>query len=537
MRGLAIVPVLALLCLHASAAPPVLESFFPPGGKKGTEIELTLNGKIDPWPCSLWFSQKGITFTPDPAKNGSGKLKIAPETPAGPLFIRAYNAEGGTAPLIFFVSEENEVSEEEKDNSTLASATLLDRGKLPFVLNGTLSAGGELDSFRVALEKGETLYAEVEAYALRSMVDPAIHLHDAKGNRLLLEHDGPNNLDPGFTFVCPEKGEYIISLAGFSHPPAASVAYTGSKSANYRLHLALKQEQLPKHLGPANPGPDSAGDLLVSGKPVIGTLKTAGTVNRYRITAKKGDKLLVKVEGRDLGYAIDPVLRILKADGSEIRKEDDAGKSSDPEYLWTVAADGEYGITVADRFARGGETMRYRLTAVPPLADFTVTLDKAVYVIEHGKPLEIKTTVTRLQGHKENLIFSLPGLPAGITLTAPGTVPEKGGEVVLKLEAKADAPAFSGAVRVLVTEKKAEGKGAEKTAVFSFKDDNYRGPYSVNEVADVWLTLAPKKEEKKPEPKKEEKKPEPKKEEKKPEPKKEEKKPVPKKEEKAAEKK
>ena len=505
MRGLAIVPVLAVFCLTASAAVPTLESVFPPGGKKGTEIAVTVSGKFDPWPCSLWFSQKGLTFTPDPVKNGTGKLKIAPETPTGPLFIRAHNAEGGTAPVIFIVSEGNEILEEEKDNSALASATLLDRAKLPLVLNGTLSTGGELDSFRLVLEKGETLFAEVEAYALRSLVDPAIHFHDAKGNRLLLEHDGPDSLDPGFAFAAPEKGEYIVSLAGFSHPPAASVAYTGSKNANYRLHLALKREQLPKHLGPANPGPDSAGDVLFPGKPAIGTLKTAGAVNRYKITAKKGDKFFIKVEGRDLGYAIDPVLRILKADGSEIRKEDDAGKSSDPEYLWTISADGEYGITVADRFSRGGEKMRYRLSVAPPVADFTVTLDKASYTMERGKPLEVKTTVTRLRGHKDDLTFSLPGLPAGITLTAPGTVPEKGGEVVLKLEAKADAPAFSGALRVVAVEKKTEGKGREKVAVFSFKDDNYRGPFAVNEIADIWLTLAPVKEEKKPEPKKVEK--------------------------------
>jgi hypothetical protein len=58
--------------------------------------------------------------------------------------------------------------------------------------------------------------------------------------------------------------------------------------------------------------------------------------------------------------------------------------------------------------------------------------------------------------------------------------------------------------------------------VFSFKDDNQRGPYAIDEAKDLWLTLPPPKEEKKPEPKPEEKKPE----EKKPEAKKpEEKKP------------
>jgi hypothetical protein len=105
-------------------------------------------------------------------------------------------------------------------------------------------------------------------------------------------------------------------------------------------------------------------------------------------------------------------------------------------------------------------------------------------------------------------------LPAGITLTAP-EVPEKGGEVVLKLEAKADALAFSGPLGVLFKEEKAEGAKLEKSAVFTFKDDNYRGPYALDEIVTFWLALPPKKEEpKKEEPKKEEpKKAEPKKEE------------------------
>ena len=504
--GFPIAPVLAAigLCatLTATAAVPTLDSVYPPGGKKGSEIALTLNGKFDPWPCSLWFSRKGLTFTPDPdpKKIGTGKLTIAPDAAPGPVFIRAHNAEGASAPVFFIISDQNEILEEEKDNNTIAGAAPLDRAQLPLVLNGTLSAGGELDSKRIPLEKGETLFAAIEAYALRSLVDPAIHLHDAAGNRLLLEHDGPDNLDPLLTFTAPEKGDYILSLAGFSHPPAASVAYTGSKNANYRLHLALKREQLPEHLGPADPGPDTAGDILTPGKPVNGTLKTAGEPARYKITAKKGDKLLVEVEGRALGYPIDPVLRILKADGAEIRKEDDTNKSADPEYLWTVAGDGEYGITVSDRFSRSGETMRYRLSAAPPVAGFTVTLDKNLYALERGKPLEIKATVTRLHGHKDNLAFTIPGLPGGITLTAPETVPEKGGEVILKLEAKPDAPAASLPLRILAKEKKAEGdtgKPIEKSAVFSFKDDNHRGPYVLDEIADIWLTLPPVKEEKK----------------------------------------
>ncbi|MBL9156308.1 MAG: PPC domain-containing protein [Verrucomicrobiales bacterium] len=527
MRGPAIVSALLFAALPAIAAVPALESVFPAGGKQGAEIDVTLSGKIEPWPCAIWFSEKGLTFTPDPAKAGTGKIRIEASVKPGPVYLRAHNAEGASPPLLFIVGDQTEINEEEKDNSTLAGAIALDRAKLPFVINGTLSAGGELDVYRLPLEKGETLHARVEGYGLRSLIDPALHLHDAAGNRLILQHDGPANLDPGFTFTAPEKGDYLISLAGFSHPPAASVAYTGSKNSHYRLHLALKPGQIPARLVPTDLGADTVAGPVTPGKAVVGTLAKAATPMVYPLTAKKGEVHLIRVEGRALGFPIDPVMRLLKADGSEIRKEDDSNKTSDPEYLWTVSADGDYQVEVSDRFSRGGPEMRYRLTLSPSTPDFTATLDKAQYAMERGKPLEIKATVTRLRGHKEKLVASVTGLPAGITLTAP-EVPEKGGEVILKLEAKADAAGFSGPLRVVFKEEKAEGAKSEKTAVFSFKDDNYRGAYAIDEIESVWLALPPVKEE----PKKEAPKKEEKKEEKKPEPKKEEpKKPEAKKEE------
>lgn len=486
--------VLLSAALPSFAAVPGLESVFPPGGRQGSVVGVTLSGKIEPWPCSLWFSEKGFTFTADPAKPGAGTIRIDASVKPGPVFLRAYNAEGSSPPLLFVVGNQMEINEEEKDNSTLAGAIVLDRAKLPFVLNGTLSAGGELDAYRIALEKGEALHARVEAYGLRSLIDPALHLHDAAGNRILLEHDGPANLDPGFVFTVREKGEYLLSLVGFSHPPAASVAYTGSKNSHYRLSLALKSGQIPSRLEPVSLGEDTPVAPLVAGKTVVGTLSKAGTPAVYRCTVKKGEVHLICVEGRSLGFPIDPVMRLLKADGSEIRKEDDANKTPDPEYLWTVSADGEYQIEVSDRFSRGGSEMRYRLKLASGTGDFTATLDKSQYAIERGKTLDIKATVTRLRGHKEKLVAMVPGLPTGITLTVP-EVPEKGGEVVLKLEAKPDAPAFSGALSVLFKEEKLEGPKREKAAVFSFKDDNHRGPYALNEIATVWLALPPKKEE------------------------------------------
>jgi hypothetical protein len=484
---------LALLTsgLTAFAGPPTLDSVFPAGGKRGSEIAITVQGKIDPWPAHFWSSEKGITITTDPAKKDTVIVKIAGDAPVGPVLLRAFSDEGVSNPILFIISDQNEVLEEEKDSSTLTAAMPLDRSKLPFVLNGTLSTGGELDSFRLSLEKGETIHAIVEAYGLRSLVDPVLHLYDTRGNRLQMEHDGSVNLDPTLHFTAPEKGDYLIALAGFSHPPAASVAYTGSKNAHYRLHLALKPDQLPARLLPKNPGADSKEDTITTGKKTVGTLKTRSTPNSYKITAKKDESLLIQVEGRTLGYPIDPVLRLLKADGTEIRKEDDTNKSPDPSYLWKVTADGEYQITISDRFGRAGEDMRYRVTVQPPVPDFTATVEKSSFLLDRKKALEVKINIVRTNGHKEKLVISLPGLPAGVTATAP-EVPEKGGEVLLKLETKADAAPVSKGFRVIVTET-ADKKTREKPAVFSFTDDNFRGPYALDSVETIWLTLVPEK--------------------------------------------
>jgi len=474
----------------AAAAPPSLDSAFPPGGRQGGECDLTLSGKLDPWPCAIWFSEKGITFVPDPKKPGSGKLKIAASVPVGPVLMRAFNAEGASAPLIFIVGDQTELLEEEKDNSTLAAAMPLDRAKLPFVINGTLSTGGELDAFRIALEKGETLHVRVEAYGLRSMVDPAVHIHSPSGHRLALAHDGPTNLDPLLSFTAEDRGEYLVSLAGFSHPPAASVAYTGAKNAHYRLSLALKQEQIPARLRPAGIGPDAPTPDLIPGKPLVATLKEKGKPNRHPVTVKKGDKLLLRVEGRTLGFPIDPVLRILQPNGSEIRREDDTNRSPDPESLWTVAADGVHMIEVSDRYGRAGSEMRYRLSAGPASPDFLVSMDKAQATLERGKPLEWKATVTRIRGHTGELTLALSGLPGGITLKGPTQIAETGTEAVLRLEAAPDAPGFSGPIRVLVREKKGEHP-MERIAAFSLKNENQRGPYALDEVKNLWLTLPP----------------------------------------------
>lgn len=500
--------LLCLLCLLAVgqlnwAAAPKLDSVYPSGGKQGSTVDLTLSGTFDPWPCDVVFSEKGFSFAPDPEKKGTGKLTIAPDAPLGVVLVRAKNADGVSSPRFFVVGKTVQQLDREEDKNHVLAGAEIDMAKLPLSLHGTLAANHEIDSFRLSLEKGETIHGALEGYTLRSLIDPVLHVYDDEGNRLHLFHDSPAHLDPRLSFVAPAAGTYFIGVTAFAHPPAASVYFRGDKNANYILHLASSRDQLPVRLFPAKLGPDTKGETATPGQPVIGTVEP-GRPNTFKVAAKKGERWLVRVESRSLGYPLDPVLRIRKPDGGELRLVDDSNKEADAEYLWSVSADGDYSIEVGDRFRDGGPDYRYRLSLVEPEPDFTATLDKSEYLLEREKELEIKVKITRLHGHKADLAISIPGLPKGWTVTPPESIPEKGGDVTIKIAATKDSPAYQKPLVVQVSEK-AEGEeklGKPKAAVFSFRDDNYRGPYAVMEISDIWLTLPPVP---KPKPGKEEK--------------------------------
>ncbi len=225
----------------------------------------------------------------------------------------------------------------------------------------------------------------------------------------------------------------------------------------------------------------------------------------WKVTAKKGEKWFVEAEAASLGFETDPVLRFFKSDGSELGAVDDSNKTPDAEYLWSVSADGNYQISISDRFHRGGPGFRYRLSLTNSVPDFTAASDQSEYLLEPGKSINIKLKVTRTNGHTTEVTCLLPDLPPGVEWKDPKPAPAKNGDWVIKLEAKADAKPFQKPFRIQLKEKAAEGEKAPplRLAQFSYTDDNSRGPYLLEEASQIWLTVPHvKKEEKKTEEKK-----------------------------------
>lgn len=96
----------------------------------------------------------------------------------------------------------------------------------------------------------------------------------------------------------------------------------------------------------------------------------SGEVNRYRFTARKGQRLVISALARQLIPFIadavpgwfQPVLALYDSKGKEVAYQDDFRFKPDPVVLFEVPQDGEYTAAISDAIHRGREDFVYRIT-------------------------------------------------------------------------------------------------------------------------------------------------------------------------------
>jgi hypothetical protein len=84
-------------------------------------------------------------------------------------------------------------------------------GKLPIALNGIISKKEDVDWFKFTAKKGQALDITVFARRLRSPLDSAIEIYDAKGARLE-GNDDAGSPDSAVKFNPPADGEYLLRI-------------------------------------------------------------------------------------------------------------------------------------------------------------------------------------------------------------------------------------------------------------------------------------------------------------------------------------
>ncbi len=222
---------------------------------------------------------------------------------------------------------------------------------------------------------------------------------------------------------------------------------------------------------------------------VSGRIEPAGDRDVFAFAAKKGDKLLVRVESRSLGQPLDPVLRVLDASGKTLTEVDDLrrGGGRDPELSFTAPGDGDFRLSVHDLHGRGGERFVYRLKVERPEPDFALNASADQVALTSGKETALTVKIDRQQGFDGPLAVRVEGLPNGVT-AEPVTSDPKGKtarEVSVKL--KGTREPWSGAIRIVGrSEEPTPRTRAAKVAVAGFEAT----------LDTVWLTVLPEKAEK-----------------------------------------
>ncbi|WP_157369286.1 PPC domain-containing protein [Zavarzinella formosa] len=222
-----------LLAAQVEAGIPRLAKLSPPGGQRGTTVEVEFAGRALEKPREVLFYEPGITVesiemvesttnngkpvSVDPGTRVRARLKLAPDCPLGPHGLRLNTAGGLTEYVRFFVGpfptvEENEnVSKQRNDTRETAVPVPVNSTVL-----GKINDPTDIDFYRIEVKRGQRLSAEIEA--ARFGVDrgiPDLHLafYDNKGKKLAAADDSALYVqDPILSILADRDGEYFVEV-------------------------------------------------------------------------------------------------------------------------------------------------------------------------------------------------------------------------------------------------------------------------------------------------------------------------------------
>lgn len=501
----------ALLLVAAAlvGAPPNVAALVPSGCQIGQSVEVAAQGSVGDKP-QAWVSREGLKI--EFAESGNKfKVTVAENAAPGLCWIRVFNAEGASPLRPFVIGTLAEVAEKEPNNAA-KEAQKLESSQV--VVNGVLDKGGDVDTFAVSLKAGQTLVASLMAKGtLGSPMDGVLQVLGPRG--FVMEHnDDDHGFDPQIVFTAPADGDYAVRVFAFPDQANSSIAFAGGANYIYRLTLttgAFVDYTEPMSVGRLvagePPAPQAqrlrlrgwnllpeltelstdaaASDPFVVRHPLLGNTLTlpvelhssvvelterpaelqeialpssmTGVIGKpdevdvFRLKLAAKQAIVLRTDARLAGSPLDPLLRILKADGSQLQEVDDGSKGDfDPDANFTAPEEGEYRISITDRFGLGGPRFFYRLTALTSQPDFELKVAADSFVLNPEKPLEIPVTVDRQRGLTSEIEVVATGLPEKVTADPIVSLKEGDSAKSVKLMLKTEAGVtFSGPIHIV----------------------------------------------------------------------------------------
>ena len=227
----------ALLTIDSvHAASPSFSSITPPGGRRGTDVEVRIGGTNLGDDPQLVLYQPGITVKKiEPLKDKAGNinpgvvlatLAVAPDCRMGAHAMRMRTSSGLSSSLVLFSVGAMEETAEVEPNNEIEKAQ-------PVAKNVTISGtcGTEdVEYYAIEAKKGEQISAEVEGLRLgRVGFDPFVTILDSNRKELARSDDAALGwYDAVTSVIAPTDGTYYVMLRESTF---------GGGGAQYRIHI------------------------------------------------------------------------------------------------------------------------------------------------------------------------------------------------------------------------------------------------------------------------------------------------------------
>jgi hypothetical protein len=223
---------------------------------------------------------------------------------------------------------------------------------------------------------------------------------------------------------------------------------------------------------------------------VNGRIDCPGDRDLFRFHATAGSKLSLRVSAQQLGSPLDAVVTITDTSGKELLTIDDrqpvqrdppvvrvieSPAIDDPLGEFTAVVEGDYWLTIEDRFDKGGPDFGYRLELAPSAADFELVVQPSdagaagraqqpqrpngqvqptfsgvgsgSLSLDRGGAGSLVVRAFR-NGYNGAIQLNVEGLPAGIRASS-ATIAAGQNEATINLTADFEAASETGAVRII----------------------------------------------------------------------------------------
>ena len=234
----------AFVCLSSDplwAGSPRVTRVTPPGGQRGTTVEIELLGRYLEQPREVLFYGHGISAEAiqpvtdekvDPGTRVRMRFTLAADCPLGPHGLRLRTAQGVSEYHRFFVGPYPTVAEEEVPTKRNDKRDAAKAVPLNCTVLGRLGEAADVDFYRVEVRAGQRVSAEVEAARLgveRGIPDLYLAIYDPEGKLIGAADDSALYLqDPVLSVRAERDGPYFVEVRHNLYAATADV---------YRLHV------------------------------------------------------------------------------------------------------------------------------------------------------------------------------------------------------------------------------------------------------------------------------------------------------------